>query len=147
MFLYGSPRHSTMWLINSNVTAHKLQGYGSQTARLRLTDSKDMAHKQQGYGSQTARLWPTNCKVMAQIGYEMGHHAHLLLPTEVWVLKFRTADLCASTGKSIEIRGSYMSLEACESSNLIHSVPLPSVGIAGAVAKATSYLIDILLFR
>ena len=33
------------------------------------------------------------------------------------------------------------------SRSLIHSVPLPSVGIAGAVAFEMSYLIDILLFR
>ena len=40
-----------------------------------------------------------------------------------------------------------MSFEACESRSLIHSVPLPTVDIAGAVAFEKSYLIDILLFR
>ena len=56
--------------------------------------------------------------------------------------------LCApSMGKSIGTRGSCMSFEACESSNLMHSVPLPSVGIAGVVGFEMSYLIDFLLFR
>ena len=56
--------------------------------------------------------------------------------------------MCApKTGKNIGTRGSNMSFEACESRSLIHSVPLPRVGIAGAVAFEMSYLIDILLFR
>ena len=40
-----------------------------------------------------------------------------------------------------------MSFEACESSNFIHSVNRPSVGIAGADLVEMSYLIDFLLFR
>ena len=40
-----------------------------------------------------------------------------------------------------------MSFEACERSNLMHSVPLPRFGIAGAVAFEMSYLIDLLPFR
>ena len=40
-----------------------------------------------------------------------------------------------------------MSFEACESRVLMHSVPLPSFGIAGAVCFEMSYLIDYLLFR
>ena len=40
-----------------------------------------------------------------------------------------------------------MSFEACESSNLMHSVPLPSVGITGTVDFEMSYLIDFQLFR
>ena len=40
---------------------------------------------------------------------------------------------CAqSIGKSIGIRGSYMSFETCESRILMHSVPLPRYGILGA---------------
>ena len=40
-----------------------------------------------------------------------------------------------------------MSFEACVSRSLMHSVPLPSVGIMGAVDFEMSYLIDFLLFR
>ena len=40
-----------------------------------------------------------------------------------------------------------MSFEACESSNLIHSVPLPSAGIAGTVDLEMLYFIDFQLFR
>ena len=40
-----------------------------------------------------------------------------------------------------------MPFEACERSNLMHSVPLPSVGIVGAVDFEIPYLIDLLLFR
>ena len=40
-----------------------------------------------------------------------------------------------------------MSFEACERSNFTISVPLPSVGIVGAVCFEISYLIDLLLFR
>ena len=40
-----------------------------------------------------------------------------------------------------------MSFEACERSNFTISVPLPSVGIAGAVALLILYFIDLLLFR
>ena len=35
-----------------------------------------------------------------------------------------------------------MSFEACESSNLMHSVPFPRLGISGALALLMSYLID-----
>jgi hypothetical protein len=40
-----------------------------------------------------------------------------------------------------------MSFEACESSNLTHSVPLPSVGILGAVGFVISYLIVFQSFK
>ena len=40
-----------------------------------------------------------------------------------------------------------MSFEACESRILIHSVPLPRIGILGAMGFVISYFIDILLFR
>ena len=40
-----------------------------------------------------------------------------------------------------------MSFEACESSNLMHSVPFPRVGILGAVVFVMSYFIDFQLFR
>ena len=40
-----------------------------------------------------------------------------------------------------------MPFEACERSNLMHSVPLPRVGILGAVDVEILYLIDFLLFR
>ena len=40
-----------------------------------------------------------------------------------------------------------MSFEACERSNLMHSVSFPSVGMAGAVDLEMSYLIDFLFFR
>ena len=63
------------------------------------------------------------------------------------MLKFHATDVCAMREKNIRTQGSYMSFEACESRSLIHSVPLPRVGIAGAVAFEMSYLIDILLFR
>jgi hypothetical protein len=36
--------------------------------------------------------------------------------------------------KKIGTKGSRMPFEVCESSNFIHSVPLPRYGIAGAVA-------------
>ena len=56
--------------------------------------------------------------------------------------------MCApSTGKNIGTSGSCMSFDACESRSLIHSVPRPSVGIAGAELDEMSYLIDNLLFR
>ena len=40
-----------------------------------------------------------------------------------------------------------MSFEACESSNLMHSVPFPRFGISGAMFVVMSYFIDFLLFR
>ncbi len=40
-----------------------------------------------------------------------------------------------------------MSLEVCESSKRTHSVPFPSVGIAGADFFVISYFIVLLLFR
>ena len=40
-----------------------------------------------------------------------------------------------------------MSFEACESSNFTISVPLPRLGIAGAVALLISYFIVYKLFR
>ena len=56
--------------------------------------------------------------------------------------------MCApSMGKNIGTRGSCMLSEACESRCLIHSVPLPSFGIAGGMGFEMSYLIDFLLFR
>ena len=85
--------------------------------------------------------------VTSRIGYNIGHQATYLLPTAVGILKFCAIDMCAKRGKSIGTRGSCMSFEACVSRNLIHSVPLPRFGIAGAVCFEMSYLIDILLFR
>ena len=56
--------------------------------------------------------------------------------------------MCAPRiGKNIGTRGSYMSFEACESRILMHSVPLPRLGIAGAVCFEMSYFIDFQLFR
>ena len=40
-----------------------------------------------------------------------------------------------------------MSFDACESSNLIHSVPFPRLGISGALLVVMSYLVDYKLFR
>ena len=40
-----------------------------------------------------------------------------------------------------------MSFEACERRILMHSVPFPRVGIAGAVCFVMSYFIVSLLFR
>ena len=40
-----------------------------------------------------------------------------------------------------------MSFEACESSNLMHSVPFPRLGISGALFVVISYFIDYKLFR
>ena len=47
-------------------------------------------------------------------------------------------------GKNIGTRGSYMSFDACERSNLMHSVPLPRFGIAGAVGFVISYFMLII---
>ena len=44
-------------------------------------------------------------------------------------------------------KGFRISKQACESSILMHSVPLSRFGIVGAVALQISYLVDILLFR
>ena len=55
--------------------------------------------------------------------------------------------MCARIRKNIKTKGSYMSFDACESRILMHSVPLLSVGILGAVDLEMSYLIDFLLFR
>ena len=40
-----------------------------------------------------------------------------------------------------------MSFEACESNNLIHSVPFPRLGISGALRLLMPYLIVFQLFR
>ena len=40
-----------------------------------------------------------------------------------------------------------MSFEACESRSLIHSVPLPRLGILGAVCLVVSYFIVFQLFK
>ena len=50
--------------------------------------------------------------VVARIGYKMNHLATHFLPSEVRVLKFRVADVCAKYGKDIGTRGSCMSFEA-----------------------------------
>ena len=52
-----------------------------------------------------------------------------------------------STGESIGTRGSCMSFDVWESSNLMHSVPFPRFGIVGADFFVISYFIDLLLFR
>ena len=81
--------------------------------------------------------------VTARIAHQIGHYARRFIPTEVGILKFCIADVCAKYGKNFGTKGSYMSFEAYESRNLIHSVPLPRFGIAGAVALLISYLIDL----
>lgn len=56
--------------------------------------------------------------------------------------------MCApSIGKKQRNQGGVMSFDTRESSNLIHSVPLPRVDITGAVGLVTSYFIDYQLFR
>ena len=50
-------------------------------------------------------------------------------------------------GKASERGGSLTSFDTCESRILIHSVPLPRVGIFGALGFVMSYIIDNLLFR
>ena len=57
-------------------------------------------------------------------------------------MKFCAADICAKNRENIGNRGSNTSFEAFESSNLIHFVPFPRVGISGDLRLLMSYLID-----
>jgi hypothetical protein len=43
--------------------------------------------------------------ITARIRYRIGHHAAWLLPSEVGVLKFRTADVCAKDGEKHRNQG------------------------------------------
>ena len=63
------------------------------------------------------------------------------------ILKFYAADMCVKLAEKHRNERANMSFEACESRSLMHSVPLPSAGIAGAFELEMSYLIDLLLFR
>ena len=63
----------------------------------------------------------------ARICNQVCHLTANLLPSEVGVLKFRTADVCAKDRENIGTKGSCMSFEACESRILIHSVPFSEV--------------------
>ena len=49
--------------------------------------------------------------------------------------------------KNIGIRRKSIVFEACESKNLIHSVPFPRLGISGALFLEISYFIVLLIFR
>jgi hypothetical protein len=85
--------------------------------------------------------------VTPRIGHQVGHHAAWFLPTEVGVLKFCAADMRAKRGKKHRNKGLVHVFEAWERSKRIHSVPLPRVGILGAVLLLISYFIVFLLFR
>ena len=85
--------------------------------------------------------------VVTRIGYEMGHLTAHFLPNKVGILKFCIADVCAMNRENTVMRGLYMSFEASESSNLMHFVPFPRLGISGALRLLMSYLIVFQLFR
>ena len=49
--------------------------------------------------------------ITARIANQIGYHAACFLPSEVGILKFCVADMCAKYGKSIVTKGSRMSFE------------------------------------
>ena len=85
--------------------------------------------------------------VVAQIAHQLGHHAACFLPTAVWILKFCAADVRAKRGKKHRNEGFVHVFWGLREQDFVHFVPLPSFGIAGAVALLISYIIVYQPFR
>ena len=79
--------------------------------------------------------------------HKVGHHSGRFLPIEVGVLKFSAAYVGAKYRKKHWNEGSCTSFDICESRILMHSVPLPSLGILGADGLLMSYLIVLQLLN
>ena len=82
-----------------------------------------------------AIVTPTFCN-------QIGHLATKFLPSEIGILKFCVAHLCAKNGEKHRNEGFVHAFEACESSNLMHFVPFLRLGISGALCLSILYLVD-----
>ena len=87
-----------------------------------------------GESRQMASMSSDNCPLLPPESATMLAKGHIPPSKCVRMLKFCVAHMCAKWGKSIGKRGSSMSFDAFESRILMHFVPFPRFGIAGAVA-------------
>ena len=76
-------------------------------------------------------------------GHQDGHYATKFLPTEVRVLKFRTADVSAKYKEKHRNKRIYLSFDSCESRILIYSMPFSGGCVLGMLLLKYCILLEI----